>query len=55
VKNHGALFVTDHVTAIGGIPIEVDNIGIDAAYAGYTKMSFCTTRVSTYQPLTKKV
>jgi alanine-glyoxylate transaminase/serine-glyoxylate transaminase/serine-pyruvate transaminase len=37
VKNYGALFVTDHVTAIGGIPIEVDKIGIDAAYAGTQK------------------
>lgn len=34
---HDALFVTDCVTAIGGIPIEIDKIGIDAAYAGTQK------------------
>lgn len=35
--DHGTLFVTDCVTAIGGIPIEADKVGIDAAYAGTQK------------------
>jgi alanine-glyoxylate transaminase/serine-glyoxylate transaminase/serine-pyruvate transaminase len=37
VHESEALFVTDHVTAIGGIPVEVDKVGIDAAYAGTQK------------------
>lgn len=35
--DHGALFVVDCVTSIGGIPIEADQVGIDAAYAGTQK------------------
>ncbi|HHY59536.1 MAG TPA: alanine--glyoxylate aminotransferase family protein [Clostridia bacterium] len=35
--DHGALFVVDCVTSIGGIPIEADKVGIDAAYAGTQK------------------
>ena len=34
---HGALFVTDSVTAIGGMPIEADKIGIDASFSGTQK------------------
>jgi len=34
VHEAGALFVTDHVTAIGGIPVEIDKLGIDAAVCG---------------------
>ncbi|MDY6820728.1 MAG: alanine--glyoxylate aminotransferase family protein [Deferribacterota bacterium] len=37
VHEAGALFVTDHVTALGGIPVEIDKLQIDAAYAGTQK------------------
>lgn len=33
----GALFVADCVTSIGGVPVDVDRNGIDAAYAGSQK------------------
>lgn len=36
-KENGALFVVDCVTSIGGVPIEVDKVGIDAAFAGTQK------------------
>jgi alanine-glyoxylate transaminase/serine-glyoxylate transaminase/serine-pyruvate transaminase len=36
-KDNGALFLVDCVTSIGGIPIEVDKVGIDAAFAGTQK------------------
>lgn len=35
--DNGALFTADCVTSIGGIPIEADKVGIDAAYAGTQK------------------
>ncbi|NLL19976.1 MAG: alanine--glyoxylate aminotransferase family protein [Clostridia bacterium] len=35
--DNGALFAVDCVTSIGGIPIEADKVGIDAAYAGTQK------------------
>lgn len=35
--DNGALFVADCVTSIGGIPIDADKVGIDAAYAGTQK------------------
>jgi alanine-glyoxylate transaminase/serine-glyoxylate transaminase/serine-pyruvate transaminase len=38
---HGALFVTDHVTALGGCEVKVDEWGIDAAYSGTQKCLSC--------------
>lgn len=37
VHNHNALFVCDMVTALGGIPTEIDKNQIDAAYSGTQK------------------
>ncbi|MBX5464178.1 MAG: alanine--glyoxylate aminotransferase family protein [Clostridia bacterium] len=37
VHEHGALLGVDAVTALGGIPVEVDRLGIDACYAGTQK------------------
>lgn len=49
VHEAGALFVTDHVTAIGGIPVEIDKLGIDAAYAGTQK---CISAPPSLSPIT---
>ncbi|MDI3298680.1 MAG: alanine--glyoxylate aminotransferase family protein [Bacillota bacterium] len=37
VHEHDALLGVDAVTALGGIPVEVDRVGIDACYAGTQK------------------
>lgn len=37
VQNHGALFIVDAVTSLGGIPVEVDKLHIDACYSGTQK------------------
>jgi len=36
-ERHGALFVADCVTSLGGVAVEVDGWGIDAAYSGSQK------------------
>lgn len=36
-KEHGALFIVDAVTSLGGIPVDVDEIGIDVCYSGTQK------------------
>ncbi len=35
--SHGALFIVDAVTSLGGIPVEVDKLQIDACYSGTQK------------------
>ncbi|QQE77552.1 alanine--glyoxylate aminotransferase family protein [Alicyclobacillus sp. SO9] len=37
VHNYGALFIVDTVTSLGGIPVEVDKMQIDACYSGTQK------------------
>lgn len=37
VHRHGALFLVDAVTAIGGMPVDVDRRGLDVVYAGTQK------------------
>jgi len=39
--DHGALFLTDCVTSLGGAPVEVDAWGVDAAYSGTQKCLSC--------------
>lgn len=34
---YGAMFLVDAVTSLGGIPVEVDRVGIDACYSGTQK------------------
>ena len=34
---HDALFVADMVTSLGGLPVNVDSVGVDAAYSGTQK------------------
>jgi len=38
---HGCLTIVDAVTALGGVPLEVDEWGIDAVYAGSQKCLSC--------------
>ena len=39
--DHGALFLTDCVTSLGGAPVEIDAWGVDAAYSGTQKCLSC--------------
>ena len=43
---HGALFVVDAVTSLGGCPLEVDAWGIDACYSGTQKCLSCPPGLS---------
>ncbi|HNY19500.1 MAG TPA: alanine--glyoxylate aminotransferase family protein [Flexilinea sp.] len=37
VHNHGAILIVDAVTSLGGVPLSVDEIGIDICYSGTQK------------------
>lgn len=39
--DHGALFLADCVTSLGGAPVDVDAVGIDVAYSGTQKCLSC--------------
>jgi len=39
--DHGALFLADCVTSLGGVPVDVDGVGIDVAYSGTQKCLSC--------------
>ncbi len=39
--HHGTLLVVDAVTSLGGVPVEVDRIGIDVCYSGTQKCLSC--------------
>jgi alanine-glyoxylate transaminase/serine-glyoxylate transaminase/serine-pyruvate transaminase len=43
---HGALFLADSVTSLGGVPVDVDATGIDAAYSGTQKCLSCPPGLS---------
>ena len=43
---HGCLVVVDAVTSLGGIPLRVDDWGIDAIYSGSQKCLSCTPGLS---------
>ncbi len=45
-KEVGALFVVDAVTSLAGIPLEVDNWGIDVVYSGTQKCLSCPPGLS---------
>jgi alanine-glyoxylate transaminase/serine-glyoxylate transaminase/serine-pyruvate transaminase len=36
-RHHGALLILDCVTSLGGVPVEIDAWGVDAAYSGTQK------------------
>lgn len=41
VHRHGGLFLVDCVTSLGGVPLKVDEWGIDIAYSGTQKCLSC--------------
>lgn len=46
VKDSGALYMVDAVTSLGGIPVKVDDWGIDAIYSGTQKCLSCPPGLS---------
>ncbi|MDY7026775.1 MAG: alanine--glyoxylate aminotransferase family protein [Spirochaetota bacterium] len=46
VKSHGALFVLDTVTSLGGMEVAVDKWGVDAVYSGSQKCLSCPPGLS---------
>jgi alanine-glyoxylate transaminase / serine-glyoxylate transaminase / serine-pyruvate transaminase len=46
VHENGALFVVDAVTSLGGAPVRVDEVGIDACYSGTQKCLGCPPGLS---------
>jgi len=46
VKEHGALYIVDAVTSLGGIPVKVDNWKIDVLYSGTQKCLSCPPGLS---------
>ncbi len=40
-RRHDALFLVDAVTSLGGLPVKVDSIGIDACYSASQKCMGC--------------
>jgi alanine-glyoxylate transaminase/serine-glyoxylate transaminase/serine-pyruvate transaminase len=46
VHGHGALFLVDTVTSLGGAPVRVDELGIDACYSGTQKCLSCPPGLS---------
>jgi alanine-glyoxylate transaminase/serine-glyoxylate transaminase/serine-pyruvate transaminase len=41
VRDHGAILIVDAVTSLGGVPVQVDEIGIDVCYSGAQKCLSC--------------
>lgn len=46
IRDAGALFVLDCVTSLGGMPVEIDAWGVDAAYSGSQKCLSCPPGLS---------
>jgi alanine-glyoxylate transaminase/serine-glyoxylate transaminase/serine-pyruvate transaminase len=46
VHNAGALLAVDCVTSLAGVPVEIDRLGIDAAYSGSQKCLSCPPGLS---------
>ena len=45
-REHDALFLVDCVTSLGGAPVDIDAMGIDAAYSGTQKCLCCPPGLS---------
>lgn len=45
-RRYGALTIMDCVTSLGGVPVQLDEWGIDAAYSGSQKCLSCTPGLS---------
>ena len=43
---HNALFLVDAVTSLGGLPVDIDRIGVDACYSGTQKCMGCPPGLS---------
>ncbi|MBV9865667.1 MAG: alanine--glyoxylate aminotransferase family protein [Abitibacteriaceae bacterium] len=52
IHEQGALFLLDCVTSLGGVPVEIDAWGVDAAYSGTQKCLSCPPGLSpvTFSP-----
>jgi alanine-glyoxylate transaminase/serine-glyoxylate transaminase/serine-pyruvate transaminase len=46
VRTHDALLLTDCVTSLGGVPVDIDAWGVDAAYSGTQKCLSCPPGLS---------
>lgn len=46
VHAHGGLLITDCVTSLGGMPVDIDKHGVDAAYSGTQKCLSCPPGLS---------
>ena len=46
VHEHGALLIVDAVTSLGGLPVQVDELGIDVCYSGSQKCLSCPPGMS---------
>lgn len=46
VREHGALYLVDAVTSLGGIPVEADRWSVDALYSGTQKCLSCPPGLS---------
>lgn len=46
VHEHGALFLVDTVTSLGGVPLDIDGLGIDLSYSGTQKCLSCPPGLS---------
>ena len=47
-RRHGALFVVDAVTSLGGVPVSVDRMGVDVCYSGTQKCLSCPPGLSPF-------
>lgn len=45
-QQHGALTIMDAVTSLGGIPVKIDDWGVDAVYSGSQKCLSCSPGLS---------
>jgi alanine-glyoxylate transaminase/serine-glyoxylate transaminase/serine-pyruvate transaminase len=45
-RQHDALFLVDAVTSLGGLPVEIDRVGVDACYSGTQKCMGCPPGLS---------
>jgi alanine-glyoxylate transaminase/serine-glyoxylate transaminase/serine-pyruvate transaminase len=46
VHDHGALFLVDTVTSLGGVELDIDGLGIDLSYSGTQKCLSCPPGLS---------
>jgi alanine-glyoxylate transaminase/serine-glyoxylate transaminase/serine-pyruvate transaminase len=47
-RQHETLFIVDAVTSLGGVPVDVDRLGIDVCYSGTQKCLSCPPGLSPF-------